>query len=81
MPILHVRNIPDDLYQRLKARAQKEKRSLSAEVTILLDQALRSYDVTTQADLLDTIQRRRFFRPDALDAPDSLSLLRKDRTR
>ena len=80
MPILHVRNVPDDLYRRLKARAAHRKRSLSAEVTILLEKALQS-SYADQVDLLDTIRRRRFFRPAAANAPDSLSLLREERAR
>ncbi len=80
MPILHIRNVPDELYRRLKARAEREKRSLSAEVTVLLNEAL-SHDVTQQADLLDTIRRRRSFSPAAANAPDSLALLREDRAR
>ena len=37
MAILHVRNVPDDLYERLKKRAAAERRSLSAEVIALLE--------------------------------------------
>jgi plasmid stability protein len=40
MAILHVRNVPDDLYERLKKRAAAERRSLSAEVIALLDSEL-----------------------------------------
>jgi plasmid stability protein len=40
MPILHVRNVPDELYSRLKQQAQAKNRSISAEVILLLDRAL-----------------------------------------
>jgi plasmid stability protein len=40
MAILHVRNVPDDLYERLKERAATEHRSLSAEVIALLEREL-----------------------------------------
>lgn len=80
MPILHVRNVPDDLYQQLKTRAKMKKRSLSAEVTILLEAALQTQDVA-QTNLLKSIRQRRFLRPETVDAPDSLSLLREDRAR
>ena len=33
---LNVKNIPDELYERLKARAQREHRSVAQEVTVLL---------------------------------------------
>lgn len=79
MPTLHVRNIPEPLYDRLRKRAQDRNRSISAEVVSLLDFALdESSD--TQSQLLDNIHRRRFFDP-AANAPDSTTLLREDRGR
>jgi plasmid stability protein len=78
MPTLHVRNIPEPLYNRLRQRAESQNRSLSAEVVILLDFALEQSD-DKQAELLDNIRRRRFFNPAAAGAPDSTTLLREDR--
>jgi plasmid stability protein len=78
MPTLHVRNIPEPLYNRLRQRAESQNRSLSAEVVILLDFALEESD-DKQAELLDSIRRRRFFNPAAAGAPDSTTLLREDR--
>jgi plasmid stability protein len=40
MPILHVRDVPDDLYARLKRRAEAQRRSLGAEVITLLEWAI-----------------------------------------
>ena len=78
MPTLHVRNIPEPLYNRLRQRAESRNRSLSAEVVVLLDFALEESD-DAQAALLDSIRRRRFFNPAAAGAPDSTTLLREDR--
>jgi hypothetical protein len=41
MPTLHVRHIPEALYQRLRRHAHEENRSLSAEVIVLLDSVLK----------------------------------------
>jgi plasmid stability protein len=41
---LHVRNVPDDLYGRLQARADAEHRSLSAEVIDLLQSGMAAWD-------------------------------------
>ena len=81
MATLHVRNIPDKLYEELKTRAKAEGRSLSMEVLYILKRALRrSY--RSQKDLLKTIQRRRQrFNPAEASAPASLELLREDRER
>ncbi|MHB0877398.1 MAG: FitA-like ribbon-helix-helix domain-containing protein [Anaerolineae bacterium] len=38
MAILHVRGVPDELVEQVKERARAEKRSLSAEVVVLLSQ-------------------------------------------
>jgi plasmid stability protein len=37
---LNVKNLPDDLYAKLKARAKRERRSVAQEVTGLLAAAL-----------------------------------------
>ncbi len=80
MPTLHVRNVPESIYDRLRQRAQEHNRSLSAEVVLLLDYALAETAVS-QADILDRIRRRRFFNPASVNAPDSTALLREDRER
>ena len=80
MPILHVRNVPNELYNRIKAQAQAKNRSMSAEVIMLLDRALTD-TARSQAEVLDNIRRRRFFRPAEANAPDSTTLLREDRAR
>jgi len=80
MAILHVRNVPDELYDRIRRRAQAQNRSISAEVITLLDRALLETE-RSQDDVLASIQRRRFFEPSEVGAPDSTSLLREDRAR
>ncbi len=80
MPTLHVRNIPEPLYDRLRKRASERNRSISAEVVMLLDFALDEGE-EAQAQLLESIRRRRYFDPHAAGAPDSTTLLREDRER
>lgn len=80
MATLHVRNVPNALYERLREQAESQNRSLSAEVIILLDRALAESD-SKQADILARIRRRRSFSPAAVGAPDSTALLREDRER
>lgn len=80
MPILHVRNFPEDLYERIKAQAAAGNRSISAEVITLLQRAISSSPLS-QSEILEGIRRRRFFRPAGSDAPDSLTMLREDRAR
>jgi plasmid stability protein len=80
MPTLHVRNVPEDLYARLKESADARHRSLSAEVIALLEWALEGSERNT-ASTLSSIQRRRSYSPAATGAPESVQLLREDRGR
>jgi plasmid stability protein len=79
MSTLHVRNVPDDLYERLRQRAAAQRRSLSAEVVILLSQAIEQKENGT--DVLQEIRGRRLYSPSAAGAPESTHLLREDRER
>jgi plasmid stability protein len=80
MPILHVRNVPDELYAQLQRRADAQRRSLSAEVITLLDWAIREVE-RASATTLASIRSRRTFDPAAAGASDSTALLREDRER
>ena len=82
MPILHVRNVPDDLYANIQRLAKTQNRSLSAQVIHLLDQALQAEETRqAQAKILVDTRRRRVAYPRNSSAPDSVSLLREDRER
>jgi plasmid stability protein len=80
MPTLHVRNVPDDLYDRIRRRARAQNRSVSAEVIALLGRALAGAGCS-QGDVLAGIRRRRAFQPGEAGAPGSMALLREDHAR
>lgn len=80
MHTLHVRSVPDALYQQLQVLAQTQQRSLSAQVITLLEQALADeYNRQAQAEILHAIRRRRYTPP--AGAPESSQFLRADRER
>jgi antitoxin FitA len=80
MNTLHVRSIPDDLYQRLQLLAKKRNRSLSAQVVEMLSQVLEEDELRqSQIPVLNSIRRRRFTPPQK--SPTSLELLQEDRNR
>jgi plasmid stability protein len=81
MPTLHVRNVPDELYDRIRRRARAQNRSISAEVIALLDRALAEAGWSQGDVLLAGIRRRRTFQPTEAGAPGSAALLREDRAR
>ena len=80
MNTLHVRSVPDDLYNRLQQLANARNRSLSAQVITMLAQAIEEEERRMkQVKTLTSIKRRRFKAPK--NAPSSLHLLHEDRTR
>jgi plasmid stability protein len=80
MNTLHVRSVPEDLYRRIQSLANQKNRSLTAQVITLLEQAVENEDQRAKhAEVLKSIQRRRFKLPE--NATSSLELLNEDRNR
>ena len=80
MPTLHVRSVPEDLYDSGRKLAQLRSRSLGAQVVTMLYEALDEEEQRKdQAHVLTSIRRRRFSSPDK--AASSLDLLHEDRRR
>ncbi|HEY8320451.1 MAG TPA: hypothetical protein VIG46_01495 [Candidatus Baltobacteraceae bacterium] len=50
MATLNVKGLPDELYRRLKARAERDRRSIAQEVSFLLSEAL---DTQPEESILD----------------------------
>lgn len=82
MAILHVRNVPDEIYEHLKKRAREEKRSLGAEVLTLIERGLDAERRTTGprqrslGEILEEMRRDRENR--RWDGVDSVQLIRED---
>jgi plasmid stability protein len=51
MAILNVKNLPDSLYRKLKARARRQRRSVAQEVIHLLTQAVEEADTQSILEL------------------------------
>lgn len=51
MATLNIKNLPDDLYQRLKTRAEQQRRSVAQEVTHILDRVLGGTEPLSILDL------------------------------
>ena len=80
MPVLHVRNVPDSLYEQIKQQAQRSNRSISAQVITLLQRVLTDGG-SPQSEVLGSIRRRRFFNIHEINVPNSTTILREDRAR
>ena len=63
MPTITVKNIPADLYERLKQSAQANRRSINSEIIVCIEQAVGSYRVDPEA----AIARARLLREKTAD--------------
>ena len=77
--VLHVRNVPDEVYEELRDSAKREGRSIGSEAIVLLRAALeerrRRTDLVRQ---LEDVRRRLRVRP---GGPTPEELIREDRDR
>ena len=79
MKTLHIRGVPGELHKRLKLVARMHNRSLSAQVVMMLSDALDEEEFRLrQIGALRSIRRRRFKPP--AGAPTSQDFLREDRS-
>ncbi len=80
MPTLHVRGVPEELYETLKKRAKADGRSISSEAIFLLESELiRPYESVDE--LLTKIKEtRKRYRP-AKHISSAEKLIREDRKR
>jgi plasmid stability protein len=80
MPVLHIEEVPSEMYERIRQLATAHNRTLEAEAVSLLRQGLLSEPAgKSQAELLADLRRRSFTPPPG--TPDSVELLREDRGR
>ncbi|WP_322801583.1 FitA-like ribbon-helix-helix domain-containing protein [Thermoflexus sp.] len=67
MPTLTIKNMPEDLYRRLKRRAEMHRRSLNSEIIFCLEQAVGAYRVDPEIFLVRARQLREKTRMHPLD--------------
>lgn len=81
MPLLQVRDLPEDLYEKLSLVAAADNRSLAQETIVLLRKALglEQERIARRRKLLEEIRSRKIPRVD--DLPDPADLIREDRER
>lgn len=76
MAAFHLRNIPDELYERLRRRARSEGRSVNAEILSILERDLSRPSHEEFMRRLDELHSRWTLSP---DAPAPEDLIREDR--
>ncbi len=85
MPTLYVREMPEDLYERLREQAAKEGRSINQEAIRLLRLALLADRPKPDPEFkawFDWVnQQRKRWEREGRKFPDSTALIREDRDR
>jgi plasmid stability protein len=83
MPTLYVENVPEELYEALRTRAQENRTSISAEVLALLAENVPSAnEIARRRALVDRVLRLRSRRsPGAGPFPSTEQMQREDRKR
>jgi len=80
MAVLHLEDVPSELYERLQRLAAAHQRTPEAEALHCLRRGLLAEPAGhSQAELLAELRRRSFTPPPG--TPDSVELLREDRGR
>jgi plasmid stability protein len=78
MANLTVKDLPDPLYEKLKAQARAHRRSIAAETTVILERALGERP-TPKDDLLRRARRLRETTPAYLTEADRKEAVRRGR--
>ncbi len=81
MANLSLRDIPEELYQQIKAMAARERRSVNQQILVLLERSV-GLSQRPSAELLEGIDRTRetiFARVGIM--PDSVDQINQDRSR
>jgi plasmid stability protein len=78
-----IRDIPEELFERFKSLAQRERRSINAEIIEVMDRAVQQDDLRQQRQgtLRQIAILRRALPAETREGKDSLTLLREDRNR
>jgi hypothetical protein len=81
MPLLQVRDIPNDLYEKLSRVAEEDNRSIAQETVVLLKKALDYSEerILRRKRILVEIQKFKIENVDKF--PDPVKLIREDRER
>ena len=81
MPLLQVRDVPEDLYERLSQIAEQDNRSITQETIVLLRKALNYKEsrISRRKRILSEIRNDIII--DSNRFPDPAVLIREDRER
>lgn len=81
MPLLQVRECPEDIYRKITYAAKNENRTIAQQIIVLLEKALgqEESNILRRKNILKKIQSRDFSHE--IKAVNPVELIREDRDR
>jgi hypothetical protein len=81
MPLLQVRDCPEDIYRKISLVAKKQNRTIAQQIIVLLEKSLgiEEPNIERRRQLLDKINNREIV--GSLKSIDAVALIREDRDR
>ena len=81
MPLLQVRDCPEDIYKKIAIAAKRRNRTIGQQIVVLLEKSLgqEQPNVERRRQLLEKIKTRKI--ADEIKRIDAVALLREDRDR
>ena len=81
MPLLQVRECPEDIYKKISIVAKKQNRTIAQQIIVLLEKGLGQElsNIERRKQLLDRIEKRII--PEKVKSIDAVALVREDRER
>jgi hypothetical protein len=81
MPLLQVRECPEDIYKKIALVAKKQNRTIAQQVVVLLEKGLgqEQSNIERRRQLLEKINNRQI--SNEVKAIDEVTLIREDRDR
>ncbi len=81
MPLLQVRDCPEDIYKKVALAAKRKNRTIAQQIVVLLEKSLgqEQPNIERRKQLLEKIKTRQI--PDEVKKIDAVALIREDRDR
>jgi predicted nuclease of restriction endonuclease-like RecB superfamily len=81
MPLLQVRDCPDDIYKKIALVAKKQNRTIAQQIVVLLEKSLgqEQSNIERRKQVIEKIKSRNI--PNDVKIIDAVALIREDRDR
>jgi len=81
MPLLQVRDCPEDIYKKISIYAKRQNRTIAQQILIILEKGLNQEqsNIERRNQLIEKIEKREISRK--VSTIDDVALIREDRNR